>query len=71
MGWGYTVAAKVGQKPASTIFRSVRIKMSRPIVLLLVIVLILAGLLYFLSSRAQEVPTRTIEVEVKPATNAS
>ena len=70
MARGYTVAAKVGQKPPATA-RSVRIKMSRPIVLLLVIVLILAGLLYFLSSRAQEVPTRTIEVEVKPTTNAS
>lgn len=45
--------------------------MSRPFVLLLVIVMVLAGLLFFLSSRAQEVPTRTIEVEVKPAANAS
>lgn len=45
--------------------------MSRPVLLLLVVVVLIAGLLFFLSTRATEVPTDTIEVEVKPATNAS
>ena len=37
--------------------------------LVIILLLILAGL-YFLSTRAEEVPTRTIEVEVNQAANA-
>jgi hypothetical protein len=40
-------------------------------VLLIVIILLVAGLLWFFSSRAGEVPTRTIETEVNAPANAS
>ena len=43
--------------------------MSPILPLVIVLLLILAGL-YFLSTLAEEVPTKTIEVEVKPAANA-
>ena len=41
-----------------------------PVVPLVVILLLILGGLYFLSTLAAEVPTKTIEVEVKPAANA-
>ena len=37
---------------------------------LILIVVLLVGALFFLSTRAREVPTRTIEVEVNQAVNA-
>ena len=45
--------------------------MPRALIVLIVIVLLIVGLMVFLSSRASEVPTRTIEVEVNTAANAS
>lgn len=63
----YTAAPKVGQKrQPNPIERNI---MSR-LTVLIVIVLIVLGALYFLSTRAREVPTSTIEVEVNQATNA-
>ena len=45
--------------------------MSRPILILIVLALLLIGGVFYLSSSADEVPTRTIETEVKsePAAN--
>jgi hypothetical protein len=43
--------------------------MPRP-VLLLIILALLIGALFFLSSQAREVPTKTIEVDVSQPTNA-
>jgi hypothetical protein len=37
---------------------------------LIIVVLLLFGILYFLSTRVREVPTQTIEVEVNQAANA-
>ena len=45
--------------------------MPRAVILLILVVLVIAGLLFFLSSRVDEVPTRTIEVEVNQPANAS
>jgi hypothetical protein len=44
--------------------------MPRAIPVLLLLVLVVVGLLWFLSGRAEEVPTRTIEVEVNAPANA-
>jgi hypothetical protein len=41
-----------------------------PIVPLIVVLLLILGGLYFLSTQAKEVPTQTIEVEVNQAANA-
>jgi hypothetical protein len=41
-----------------------------PAIPLIVLLLLILGGLYFLSTLAEEVPTRTVEVEVKPAANA-
>lgn len=41
--------------------------MSRGLILLIVIIVIIAGALVFLSSRAREVPTHTIQVDVTNA----
>lgn len=43
--------------------------MSPIVPLIIVLLLILAGL-YFLSTQAEEVPVKTIEVEVTPTANA-
>jgi hypothetical protein len=45
--------------------------MPRAVIILIVILLAIAGLMFFFSSRAGEVPTRTIEVEVNAPANAS
>lgn len=45
--------------------------MPRAVIVLLVLVLVVLGLMYFFSSRAGEVPTKTIEVEVNQPANAS
>jgi hypothetical protein len=45
--------------------------MPRGIFFLIIIVVLLAGFAFFLSSRAGEVPTRTIEVDVAAPANAS
>jgi hypothetical protein len=45
--------------------------MPRAVLLLLVILLVIVGLLFLFSRQADEVPTRTIEVEVNASTNAS
>lgn len=44
--------------------------MPRAIPVLLLLVLVVVGLLWFLSGRAAEVPTQTIEVEVNAPANA-
>ena len=41
--------------------------MSRGLLLLIVIILIIAGALVFLSSQAREVPTKPVEVDVTNA----
>lgn len=45
--------------------------MPRGILLLMMIVVLLVGGLIFLSTRATEVPTKTIEVDVNAPANAS
>jgi hypothetical protein len=45
--------------------------MPRGFIVLLLIVLVIAGLLWFFSSQADEVPTNTIEVEVNAPANAN
>ncbi len=45
--------------------------MPRGFIVLLLIVLVIAGLLWFFSSQADEVPTNTIEVEVNAQANAN
>lgn len=45
--------------------------MPRAVIVLLFLVLLVLGLMYFLSSRADEVPTSTIEVEVNAPANAN
>lgn len=44
--------------------------MPRAVIFLILLVVVIAGLLWFLGSRAGEVPTRTIEVDVNAAANA-
>ena len=41
--------------------------MSRAVIFLIVIILIIVGALFFLSSRAHEVPTNTVEIDVTNA----
>jgi hypothetical protein len=45
--------------------------MPRGFIVLLLIVLVIAGLLWFFSSQADEVPTNIIEVEVNAQANAN
>ena len=45
--------------------------MPRGFIVLLLLVLVIAGLMWFLSSQADEVPTNTIEVEVNAPANAN
>jgi hypothetical protein len=45
--------------------------MPRAAIVLLLVILVIVGLMFFFSSRADEVPTRTIEVEVNSTANAS
>jgi hypothetical protein len=45
--------------------------MPRGFIVLLLIILVIAGLLWFFSSQADEVPTNTIEVEVNAQANAN
>ncbi len=45
--------------------------MPRAVIVLILVVLVIVGLMFFFSSRAGEVPTRTIEVEVNAPANAS
>jgi hypothetical protein len=45
--------------------------MPRGILFLVIVVVVLVGGLIFLSTRATEVPTKTIEVDVNAAANAS
>ena len=54
---------KSGRVP---ILSTAREQMPRALIVLLVLVLLLLGLMFFFSSQADEVPTSTIEVEVKP-----
>jgi len=44
--------------------------MPRAAILIFFVLLVVLGLLWFLSSQAEEVPTRTIEVEVNAPANA-
>jgi hypothetical protein len=60
--WGYTAAGKLGQKPAPE-WPAERSTMSR-IAVLILFVLLVVGLLVFLSTRAREVPVTTIETDV-------
>ena len=45
--------------------------MPRGFIVLILLVLVIAGLLWFFSSQADEVPTNTIEVEVNDPANAN
>lgn len=45
--------------------------MPRAVIFLILFILVIVGLLFFFSSRADEVPTRTIETEVIAPANAS
>lgn len=45
--------------------------MPRAVIFLILFILVIVGLLFFFSSRADEVPTRTIETEVNAPANAS
>lgn len=45
--------------------------MPRGILFLVIIVVLVAGIAFFLSSRATEVPTKTVEVDVAAPANAS
>jgi hypothetical protein len=45
--------------------------MPRGLIVLLLLVLVIAGLMWFFSSQADEVPTNTIEVEVNAPANAN
>jgi hypothetical protein len=45
--------------------------MPRAVIFIIIILLVIVGLMFFFSSRADEVPTRTIEVEVNAPANAS
>jgi preprotein translocase subunit YajC len=44
--------------------------MPRAMILLILLLVVIAGVLWFLSSRAEEVPTRTIEVDVNAPADA-
>ena len=55
---------KVGQKPSPPQFNNNEEPMPRTLVVLIVLVLIIASALFLLSSRAEQVPTKTIEVDV-------
>lgn len=44
--------------------------MHRAVILLILLLVVIVGLLWFLSSRADEVPTRTIEVDVNAPADA-
>jgi hypothetical protein len=41
--------------------------MSRAVIFLILILLVIAGALFFLSSRAHEVPTKPVEIDVTNA----
>jgi len=43
------------------------VPMSRAVLILIIIIFIIAGALLFLSSRAREVPTRSMQVDVTNA----
>lgn len=63
IGWGYTVAAALGKSPASDLF-SEKKTMSRPILLLGLLLLLIVGGAVLLAGRAREVPTQPIEIDV-------
>jgi hypothetical protein len=44
--------------------------MPRALIFLILLVLVIAGLLWFFGSRASEVPTRAIEIDVNAPANA-
>lgn len=44
--------------------------MPRAMIFLIMLILVIAGLLWILGSRASEVPMRTIEMDVNAAANA-
>ena len=44
--------------------------MPRAVIFLILLVIVIPGLLWFLGSRAGEVPTRAIEMDVNAAANA-
>ncbi len=44
--------------------------MPRAVIVLILLLVLVAGLLWFFSSRATDVPARTIEVEVNAPANA-
>ena len=45
--------------------------MSRAMTFIIILILLIAGALYLLSSRASEVPTKTVEVAVEAPANGS
>ena len=63
---GYTGRPKVGQKPAVPASR-VEGQMPRAVIFIIVILLVIAGALVFLSGQAREVPTQQVEIDVTNA----
>ena len=45
--------------------------MPRAMILVILLLVVIAGLLFFLSRQAEEMPTRTIEMDVSAPANAS
>jgi hypothetical protein len=63
---GYTFPPQVGQKPFVPSIKPEG-PMPRAVLFLIIIVVIIAGALVFLSSQAREVPTHSIQVDVTNA----
>jgi hypothetical protein len=66
IGRGYTFPPQVGQKPDVPSIKPEG-PMPRAVIFLIIIVVIVAGALVFLSSQAREVPTQSIQVDVTNA----
>jgi hypothetical protein len=64
-------AGRAAKAVAFPNFFQARVKMPRAVIVLLFLVLLLVGLMFFFSSQADEVPTSTIEVEVNAPANAN
>jgi uncharacterized membrane protein YcaP (DUF421 family) len=65
---GYTALVKLGKSPGEPTFekRTTMPRFAVPIIILLILI----GALAFLSTRAREVPTHSIEVDVSKAPDA-
>jgi hypothetical protein len=59
----YTIAPEVGQKRL-VVWTRVGVLMSRSGVIFIVIAILIAGALWYLSSQAREVPVQPVEIDV-------